>query len=106
MAIDQKTVTLNLRLPSVIHKRLTKAAAESHRSLNAEILARLDDSLVSNWGEFGGQIEIKQLARLVAQHDEVLERIKKVVSDDWNHINPPRASKAAARNKMSKKGEK
>ena len=86
---------LNLRLPSALHKRLTRAAAASHRSLNAEILARLNDSLVSKWSEVGGQtVEMKDLARLVAQHDEVLkdlkQRINKAARDDWTHMDTPR----------------
>lgn len=55
-------VSLNLRLPCSLHKQLTKAAAEGHRSLNAEILARLDDSLCSRWAETSGlTIKMKDL---------------------------------------------
>ena len=36
---------MNLRLPDALHARLKAAALESRRSLNSEILLRLEDSL-------------------------------------------------------------
>lgn len=108
--VDQKPVSLNLRLPSSLHKRLARAAAASHRSLNAEIIARLNASLVSNWTDVGGQtIDMKDLARLVARHDEVLEDLKQQINEfarsEWSHADTPRSSKEAARSSISKKGE-
>lgn len=72
------TVALNLRLPSRLHKQLTKAAAEGHRSLNAEMLARLDDSFCSRWGETSSvTIEMKDLIDYFgAKHNEELEALR------------------------------
>jgi hypothetical protein len=110
MLAKQKQVSLNLRLPSSLHKRLARTAAESHRSLNAEIIARLNDCTVGKWSEVRGQsFEIKDLARLVARHDEVLEDLKQQINEfarvEWSHADAPRSSKEAARSSMSKKGE-
>jgi hypothetical protein len=38
------TVKLVLRLPPALHRRLTRAAKDNNRSLNGEMIKRLDES--------------------------------------------------------------
>lgn len=40
-----------LRLPVTVKSRLTEAAVKSHRSLNGEIVNRLEKSLAENEGQ-------------------------------------------------------
>jgi hypothetical protein len=89
-----KVVTLNLRLPSRLHKQLTKGAAEGHRSLNAEILARLDDSLCSRWGEASAvTIKMKDLIDYFgAKHNEELEALRQRI-DTVEELAAPKKSK-------------
>jgi hypothetical protein len=38
------TIKLVLRLPPALHRRLTRVASRNNRSLNSEMVQRLDDS--------------------------------------------------------------
>lgn len=63
---------LKLRLPSELKDRITKAAAENGRSVNAEILSRLDRSFDddSNFNELYDRVEV--IEKMVYQHHEIL----------------------------------
>lgn len=71
MADDQDTlVKLNLRLRESTREQLEAAADVSGRSLNAEILARLKDSLRAD-DAFGGEEQAWLLAKVTAVMNEV-----------------------------------
>jgi len=51
-----------LRIPEELKKRVETAAAENHRSMTAEIIARLEESFQS---EQGVVVDAEEIARLV-----------------------------------------
>ena len=46
MTEDRPTISLNLRLPRQLHDILTRVAKQNHRSLQGELLERLERSLL------------------------------------------------------------
>lgn len=63
--VPPRTPPYGLRLPPDLKERIAKAAQESKRSMNAEIVARLEAS-------FGGQAVEARLAGLERLIDEIL----------------------------------
>ncbi|GGE68282.1 hypothetical protein GGR41_000576 [Paenalcaligenes hominis] len=45
MSDNDSTIRITLRIPADLHEDLVKAASEDNRSMNAEIIQRLRDSL-------------------------------------------------------------
>jgi hypothetical protein len=81
-------VSLNLRLPHTLHKRLSKEATNGRRSLNAEILLRLQDSFNERqadlWVEFktNTTAQIGELrADLTAQLKQLQARADESIRD-------------------------
>ena len=65
-------VKINLRMPDVLHDRLKRAAEVSQRSLNAEILVRLNASLIESRVEKEG----------LTLHDEIQAVLQEVLVND------------------------
>lgn len=49
MSDNDSTVRITLRIPADLHESLTKAAAKDNRSMNAEIIQRLEATLDPNF---------------------------------------------------------
>lgn len=60
MSEKQQQTSYPLRMPSELREQLEQLATQSKRSLNAEIVARLEESVVGNH-------QAEQIADLVAQ---------------------------------------
>lgn len=60
MSEKQQQASYPLRMPSELREQLEQLAARSKRSLNAEIVARLEESVAGNQ-------QAEQIADLVAQ---------------------------------------
>lgn len=58
------TITLK-NIPDAIHLALTRAAKNNHRSLNCEIIAKLEASLRSEIGQVQGHVD---RANFLCQH--------------------------------------
>lgn len=81
MAESTEEVRLTLRLPASLRDRLTKEAEASGRSLNAEMVQRLEKTLIDEdkvakldheLSELWGMVE--DLQSKVKEHDEILFR--------------------------------
>ncbi|WP_159598801.1 Arc family DNA-binding protein [Starkeya nomas] len=76
---DADEVRLTLRLPIGVRDRLIEKGKASGRSLNAEIVTRLERTISEedeyvNIYEYAGELEqrLEKLERLVGDHDEML----------------------------------
>jgi len=70
-----------LRLPDGMRERIADLARENKRSMNAEIVARLEESLEIAARDFGVDIRIKRLEEALEQQRIALEDVKKLVRD-------------------------
>ena len=73
-----ETIKLVLRLPPEMHRKLVRSADSQRRSLNSEILARLDHSLVDAGSIEGLMDEFRSMrhdSEYVRTIDRVLRRI-------------------------------
>lgn len=71
MATADEEVRITLRLPASLRDRLTEAASDSGRSMNGEIVSRLEDSLD---GE-------EKLWRVVGALEDKVEEVLKRLDD-------------------------
>lgn len=83
MSDTEQTVRITLRLPTDLHDSLTKAAASDNRSMNAEIISRLQQSLseehVSSPGYWArvsetGEITYRNAQELLSELAELTQR--------------------------------
>src|SRR5690606_34839340 len=82
---NDQTVRVTLRIPADLHEKLTATASKSNRSMNAEIVERLESSLseTSNQGE---QLERFKAAateyeNLTKAQQLVLSKMGRIVSE-------------------------
>lgn len=84
MTDSSEEVRFTLRLPAALRDRLIDKGKENGRSLNAEIVSRLEraiieeDSFDKSIYDFTGELEerLEKLERMVWDHDERLLRAK------------------------------
>ncbi|MEW9614279.1 Arc family DNA-binding protein [Shinella sp. S4-D37] len=84
MTDPSEEVRFTLRLPAALRDRLIHKGKENGRSLNAEIVSRLEraiieeDSFDKSIYDFTGELEerLEKLERMVWDHDERLLRAK------------------------------
>jgi len=70
---DQVDKTM-VRFPEGMMDRLKAAAAENHRSMNAEIIARLEDSFTTR--DFSSDVSGEDLARTTRELMDVVDDLK------------------------------
>ncbi|WP_319499344.1 toxin-antitoxin system HicB family antitoxin [uncultured Cohaesibacter sp.] len=85
MAKQDTWARITLRIPPELHKKLTKAAAE--KSLNAEIISRLEESFNS-----------KDYSKII----ELIDAIQ-IVADQLGGIEPPNIDTKSQSNRIPSK---
>ena len=82
MAAEEE-VRLTLRLPEAVRDRLVIKAKENGRSLNAEMVSRLERTIDEedtyvNIYEYAGELEqrIEKIERKLWEHDEAIKMIR------------------------------
>lgn len=76
--MTSEDIQTNLRLPADLKKRLKRAADTSNRSMNAEVVARLEESFAGQKTEKSAQVDEYTLDLFADKVGQVLdERDKK-----------------------------
>lgn len=94
--------SLTLRIPQTLHKTLLDIAHEKSKSLNAEIINRLQNSLTVD-NERVSLKNIRQILREELANKEVLHSLKKSLLNDDNQIVTRGEVEDIARNIVIKK---
>lgn len=76
--MTSEDIQTNLRLPAELKKRLKKAADISNRSMNAEVVARLEDSFAGTAGAPIDEHTLDLFAEKVGQVLDEREKRRKV----------------------------
>lgn len=89
MSDNDSTIRITLRIPADLHEKLVKAASEDNRSMNAEIIQRLEKSLDPNqlktpgkWGSISqdGQISFKGPQEMLDELQELTTRTQSIIN--------------------------
>jgi hypothetical protein len=65
-----------LRLPADLHRQLAELAEKNHRSINSEIVSRLQESVAS------GDYDIPSMAEQLEEFERRLERVERYALPD------------------------
>jgi Arc-like DNA binding domain len=81
-----ETVNLRVRLPESLRRTLANEAEKANRSLNAEILWRLGQTLSEDWQRFIVGLEVREreeeeLRERIMQNPEMQETLKRLIAD-------------------------
>lgn len=71
-----------LRMPPELHAKIKRAAEKNHRSMNAEMVARLDESFAGREALLGslgvsGEVEARDAIEVLAKAQKIIEYIER-----------------------------
>lgn len=72
MSTEEKYTRITLRIPKETHQKLSDIAEETSKSMNAEIIARVESSLANNTDE-----KLAKIEQLCEENNEKLEEVLK-----------------------------
>lgn len=76
MRIEEAEVRITLRLPAYLHARLVDAAEESARSMNGEIVARLEETFYKSGQYEVAQKEMSELSDRLTYQQGVIDSLR------------------------------
>lgn len=91
MTSDNEEIRITLRLPAPLRDRLAEGATENARSMNGEIVARLENS-------FGSNVDPKALADAFAIAEDMRARIEQ----QWDYVHELEKKLAEDRQRFQK----